>query len=94
MSNQEVPFQLIAWIKRQQEDKPNHQQLVATRRHTEDKTFLEYVTVIAQKCWNKLSRYERTMMMNLVERHRSHFNLTDTQRSAIIGIYMKHGGKW
>lgn len=94
MQTQDLPFQLIAWIKRQQEEEAAHRAKMVVKRHNEDKTFLEYVTVIVYKCWPKLNRHERTMMLSMVEQHNLHKNLSDRQRSAIIGIYIKNGGAW
>lgn len=91
----DLPTELIAWIKRQrQNEEALRKERAVTRQYKEDKTFLEYVTVIAQKCWPRLKAYERKLMMSLVEQHKSHRNLSMAQRSAIIGIYLNYGGKW
>lgn len=88
MSN-DLPYQLIAWIKREQEEQENHRVKMAFRRMREDSEFITYLKTLVAN-WGKLSLKEKTIVNGVYEHHRSGRCLTTGQRSAIVALYLKH----
>lgn len=88
MSN-ELPFQLMAWIKRDQEEREAHKQKMVLRRMRDDGEFIKYLKTLASK-WDKLSTKEKLLVQGIYGHHKGSRCLTDTQRSAIIALYLKH----
>jgi hypothetical protein len=85
----DLPFQLIAWIKREQEEMLLHRERMAIRRFAEDSEFMEYVGVLASN-WGILSLREKLMLSGIAKHRKSGKCLTTAQRSAVVAVYLKH----
>lgn len=85
----ELPFQLMAWIKREQEERRQHTQKMAVRNFADDAAFMEYVQILVDN-WKILSVKDK-LMLNGIAKHRGEGRcLSRPQRSAVIALYLKH----
>lgn len=81
-------FALIAWIKREQEEKAAHQAKMVVKNYKEDKEFLNLVKAIV-KSWKLIKVQERIFVTNMVKHHEEGLNLTVRQRSELTRIWLK-----
>lgn len=87
MSNNDIDFTLLAWIKRDQEERLRHQDAMVKRRAEEDELYIKQVKELVTEC--KLSRKEITFMMNMLSHKKEGKNFTPAQRSAITNMFYK-----
>jgi len=87
--SESLPFALMAWIKRDQEERIKHQENMVVKNYREDKEFVRLITFIVQ-AWNYLNLKEKILINSFAEKH-NHFRCLSTgQRSAITSIYLKY----
>lgn len=89
MSNNDIPFQLMAWIKRDQEERRSHQLKMAIRNYKEDEEFMRLISFLVRD-WAKLKVKEKEFVCSLVRHRDEHKNFTGAQRSAITGMYVRY----
>ena len=59
------------------------------RRDKNDSIYLDYLKVLV-KCWSELSTKDRLLVVNMIKwKTEEKRNLTDAQRSAITGLYLR-----
>jgi len=88
MSNNDTPFQLIAWIKRDQEERRQHQLKMAYQNHKDDAEFMELIGTLILN-WSKLRIKEKELVLSLIRHREQGMNFTPMQRSAITGMYVR-----
>jgi len=89
MSKEEgLPFALIRWIKKQQEEIEAHRIVMVARNAKDDQVYMGFVREIAPH-WAELKIYERTLISNLVQWKEDGRNFTTQQKSAINGMYLR-----
>lgn len=66
-----------------------HREKLVLRRMQNDSEFIKYLKSLATK-WDKLSTKEKLLVQGIYGHHKGSRCLTDTQRSAIIALYLKH----
>lgn len=86
MSDQDLPFQLIAWIKREQLKDLNHQEYMVRKNQKDDLLYLDMIKTIFKF---KLSTKEHIMIVNMLRSKKEGKNWSIGQRSVITGIYYK-----
>ncbi len=85
----DLPFALMAWIKRNQEDIEAHRVKMVAKTWKDDcEQYMGFIGVVVGH-WSKLKIKDRQFLMNLVSWHNQHRNFTPGQRSAIASMYMK-----
>lgn len=89
MSNQDLPFQLMAWIKKNQEEILNHNTKMAFKNYQEDKEFARLMSFIVQE-WKSLKKFERLMVLRLTEQHANFRVMSPSQRSVITAMWIRH----
>jgi hypothetical protein len=89
MSNQELPFQLLAWIKRDQEERRNHQLKMAVKNYKEDEEFMRLISFLIRD-WKDLKVKEREFICSLARHREEGKNFTPAQRSAVTGMYLRY----
>lgn len=89
MRNQDLPFALMRWVKKSQEDTRQYQEKVAVRNYQEDKEFARLMSFIVQE-WSSLKQFERLMVLRLTEQHASLRVMSPAQRSVISAIWIRH----
>lgn len=89
MSNQDLPFALMRWIKKNQEEIQSHQEKMAKRNYQEDKEFARLMSFIVQH-WGKLKQYEKLMVLRLTEQHDNLRVMSPAQRSVITAMWIRH----
>lgn len=89
MSNQDLPFQLLAWIKRDQEERRNHQLKMAKKNFKEDEEFMRLISFLVRD-WLKLKVKEREFICSLSRWREEGKNFTGAQRSAVTGMYLRY----
>lgn len=85
MSDQDLPFMLLAWIKRQQEEEKKHRELMVKKNAKDDELYLKLMIELLTKL--KMSIRERTIITSLLQAKHDGKNLSVKQRSMIAGIY-------
>jgi hypothetical protein len=85
----ELPYQVLAWIKKDQEEREVHREKIVLKRMREDSEFVKYIKALAPK-WKSLSVREKLLVQGIAEHRKLGRNLTDAQRSAIVALYLKH----
>ena len=88
MSNQDLPFQLLAWIKRDQEERRNHQLKMAKKNYKEDNEFMRLISFLVRD-WAKLKVKEREFICSLARHRDEGKNFSGAQRSAITSLYLR-----
>ena len=85
----EMPFQLLAWIKREQEKERKHQEMMVKKNREDDKQYMRFISFLIRD-WKLLNRKEKEMVIAFAEWYEKARNFTVKQRSAIAAMYMKH----
>lgn len=85
MSDQQLPFALLAWIKRQQEEKRLHAEYMVKRNAKDDEYYLQLMIELITEL--KMTLKERTLVTSLIQTKRDGKNLTTGQKSLIAGMY-------
>lgn len=86
---EDTNFQLMAWIKRQQEQDASHREKMVLKHAKEDEEFMEYVKRLV-RCWGKLSTKDKLMVIGITKTYKSKRCLSLPQRSAVVALYLKH----
>ena len=89
MHASELPFQLMMWIKRQQEEKLAHQAKMVKRNREEDKEWMRFISFIV-RAWPHLNNKEKQMILNFSTRHEDSRNFSVKERGAITAMYLKY----
>lgn len=85
MSQQEIPFALIRWIKAQQERDAHFERVLAVRNQKDDEYLLGLIRELVRK---RLLKQKNIMFINsLVEYKETGRNWSPAQKSAIAKIY-------
>lgn len=84
-----LPFALIAWIKKDQEERIKHQENMVIKNFREDQAFIRLITFIVQ-AWNRLHLREKILINSFAAKHNDFRCLSTGQRSAITSIYLKY----
>ena len=79
---------LANWIKKEQEDKIRHAELMAIKYAKEDKSYLVMIANGLAKL--QLTSNEKIFFLSLARHKREGKNFTTGQRSAIAGIFYKY----
>lgn len=67
----------------------NEQHSIAMRRMRHDAEFINCIKLLLHK-WPSLSLKEKLLVRGIYDHHLKSRCLTDTQRSAIIALHLKH----
>lgn len=87
--NNGLPFALMMWIKRNQDEIEAHRVKMVAKTWKDDcEQYMGFIGTIAGH-WKYLKIKDRQFLMNLVTWHNSHRNFSPAQRSAIASMYMK-----
>ena len=90
MSNtQDIPYQLMAWIKRDQEERRNHALKMAVKNYKEDEEFMRLISFLVRD-WALLKVKEREFVCSLSRHRQEGKNFTLAQRSAVTGMYLRY----
>lgn len=84
-----LPFALMAWIKKDQEERIKHRENMVVKNFREDKEFVRLITFIVQM-WNRLQLREKILINSFAAKHNDFRCLSHGQRSAITSIYLKY----
>ena len=88
--SQDLPYALIAWIKKNQEDIENHRKKMVLKNWDDDcNEYMKYVAVILSN-WKTLKLKDKLFITSLADHHIQHRNFSPKQRSAIASMYMKY----
>jgi cell division FtsZ-interacting protein ZapD len=90
MSNQELPFALLAWIKRQQEEKRQHAEYMVKRSAKDDEHYLKLMIELITKL--SMTTRERITVTSLLQAKHDGKNLSTGQKSLIAGMYYNKVG--
>lgn len=82
-------FALIAWIKRDQEERQEHQEKMVQVRKDEDELYLRQLKELMTEKWKELKVKERQFVVSMVKFKKEGRNFTDAQRSAISGLFYR-----
>lgn len=85
----ELPFELIAWIKNQQAEEVRHRANIAVKNYREDGEFMRLISFLIRD-WGKLKIREKQFICSLVRKHDDTRCLTGPQRSVITDLYLRH----
>lgn len=88
MSN-EVPFQLMAWIKRQQIEAAEHATKMAIKNYSEDQHYMRLISFLIRD-WRYLKIKERQLVMNFAKWHQEYRCFSTGQRSCITSMCYKY----
>lgn len=90
MSNKEegLPFQLLRWIKAQQEKELQHQEYMVKKNTKDSYEFFQVLNLIVER---RLSLKDKEIMLirSLMRHYETYFNFTPGQRSVIASFYIK-----
>lgn len=89
MNDSNLPFQLMAWIKRNQAEIQNHKEKMALKNYQDDKSYARLMSFIVQH-WPKLKTFEKLMILRLTEQHESFRVMSPAQRSVITNMWIKY----
>jgi light-regulated signal transduction histidine kinase (bacteriophytochrome) len=89
MSNQDLPFALMRWIKKNQEEIQSHKEKMALKNYQEDKEYARLMSFIVQE-WPSLKTFERLMILRLTEQHANFRVMSPAQRSVITAMWIRH----
>ncbi len=89
MSNQDLPFQLLAWIKRDQEERRQHTLKMAKKNYKDDDEFMRLISFLVRD-WTKLKVKEREFICSLARHHEEGKCFSGAQRSAVTGMYLRY----
>jgi hypothetical protein len=87
--NNEVPFQLMAWIKRQHAEAAEHATKMAVKNYSEDLHYMRLISFLIRD-WRLLKIKERQLVMNFAKWHQEYRCFTVGQRSCITGMCYKY----
>jgi hypothetical protein len=86
----ELPFALILWIKRNQEEIIAHRAKMVAKNWKDDcEQYMKFIGEIVPH-WAKLKQRDKQFLMNLVSWHESHRNFSPAQRSGIATMYTNY----
>jgi len=80
-------FALIAWIKRDQEERREHESKMALKNWKDDEIYLDFIKTIIKL---GLPPREYTMIVNILRHRKDGKNWSPAQKSVIANIYYKH----
>jgi uncharacterized membrane-anchored protein YhcB (DUF1043 family) len=83
-----LPFALIKWIKKQQEEIESHRAAMVKKNAEDDKQFVQFMANVAMQ-WVELKQYEQALITNFVQWKEEGRNFTPQQKSAISGMYLR-----
>jgi hypothetical protein len=85
-----LPFALIRWIKRNQEDIEAHRKKMVAKNWKDDcEQYITFIEAIVMK-WRSLSARDKLFLNNLATWHNGGRNFSVSQRSAIATLYTKY----
>ena len=84
--SEELPFQLMAWIKKEQKDKEEHAAKMALKNAKDDEV---YTNMLATLIKLKLKLKDMQLVMSMLEYKSPGKNYSPGQRSCITGMYYK-----
>lgn len=87
MSNDELPFELMRWIKAQREEQEAHEAKMALKNAKDDELYIKMMVELFTKLG--LTTKERVIVLNLLKAKNESKNLSPAQRSMIAGMYYK-----
>lgn len=87
MSDQEMGFGLINWIKKDQAERAEHQDKMVLKNQKDDEVYLNFIKVVIKL---GLSKKEHIVVCNLLRHKKEGKNWSPAQRSVITNIYYKH----
>jgi hypothetical protein len=85
----DLPFALIRWIKRQQEEAEQHRLATNARNWREDEQFLRYLSFLARE-WGRLKTRDRQIVASFMAWRKNGRNYTPNQRSTMAALLMKY----
>jgi hypothetical protein len=85
----DMPFQLIAWLKREQAKTLAHEEMMVRKNREGDKQYMRFISFLVRD-WHMLKRKEKEMVLSFAKRHEEGKNLSIKERSAIASMYMKY----
>lgn len=89
MNNTDIPFQLMAWIKRDQEERRAHNEKMVIKHYKEDEEFMRLISFLVRD-WKKLKVKEREIIAGLARQRDAGKNITPAQRSMITGMWLRY----
>jgi hypothetical protein len=87
MSDGDLPFALIAWIKKQREKEEAHLASMAKRNAKDDELYVKLMIELLTEA--KLTIKERILTINLLNVKHEGRNLSCGQKSAVASLYYK-----
>lgn len=89
MSNQDIPFQLMAWIKRDQEERRMHAEKMAIKHYKEDDEFMRLISFLVRD-WKVLKVREREFIAGLARQRDAGRIISHAQRGEVTRLWLKY----
>ena len=84
--SEQLPYQLMAWIKKDQEERKQHQEKMALKYAEDDKVFMNLIKTLIKL---DLNSKEKLFICSLLRHKKQGKNWSPGQKSAIANLFYK-----
>lgn len=85
----ELPFALLAWIKRQQQEEQEHQEYMVRKNLKDDLEYMFYLHALVTQ-FARLKKYEQNLVLSFTEWKDAGKLFSPKQRSVIGNLYASY----
>lgn len=82
-------YGLLAWIKKDQEERRQHQEKMAIRNYKDDQVYMKHLAELVAS-YAKMHVRDRQLLVSMIRWHREGRCFSTKQRSAIASMYMRY----